>query len=66
MQLFNKAFTQPVICTVDNHIDAIEVICRLYNVVHIKDPIIPTDGVGFVDEARLVMCESAALNGLEL
>ena len=62
MQFFDQSFAERFPGVADNHINAFEVIGRFDHIIHIDNAILHTDGVGFIDIARLVMGQAAALH----
>ena len=61
MQPFDEGFRQWLHGIVDDRIDAAEVIGCFDNVVYIYRSVFKTDGVGFINVARLVMGQAAAI-----
>ena len=62
VQLFDKRFGNPLFGTIDNEVDATEMICRLYDIVYTHTLAFDTDGIRFEDVTRLVMRQAAALD----
>ncbi len=62
MQFLDEFFRQCVFCLRDDQVDALEMICRLDDIVHVHRSAGRADGVGLKDVARLVMGQAAALD----
>ena len=45
VQLLDKRFTQRIICAVDNHINALEMVGGLDHIIHLNCPIRYADGI---------------------
>ena len=62
VQFFDQSFAERFPGVADNHINAFEVIGRFDHIIHIDNAILHTDGVGFIDIARLVMRQPTAFD----
>lgn len=62
VELFDEPLTDLSFGTIDDHVDAAEVIGRLYYVVHIHCRVSDADGIGFKNIAGLVVGQTAAFD----
>ena len=62
MKLFNEGLAERLCGLLNNHIDALEVVGRFYNVIHIHSILTHANGVCFINVAGLIMSKATAFD----
>ena len=57
VKLLDKVFIQLAACVVDHHVNALEVVSRFNDVIHIDRRVFYADRIGLKDIARLIVCK---------